>query len=259
MNSTLKIASVLEFIQTIIAFPNFLFARGESKKYETPFLPNIWRPDNSHIDKTPVHKESIYTIGELTLLKEFQKRVVSGDVKDPYFNTFIGNISDEINIASEKLYHWTAFAQHYGTHTRLVDITADSLVALYFACERNFDENGYVHIFRDGFNTVRRGNLNLVEFGPSFFDVMAIKNDENDKHPVSPNGDTSTIIIPTFPNRRIEAQKGAFCFTRDINSHAYWGGQLTIEVVADNKAKENILLQLKRLGYTKDTIYPPEY
>lgn len=259
MNSTLKISSVAEYIETIIKFPNFRFARGESKAYETPFLPSIWRPDNKHIDKTPISESSNYTIGELDLLREFQQKVISGDIRDPYFPVFIEDINGEIPINSENLWHWTSFAQHYGTQTRLADVTGDSLAALYFACEKNFDDNGYVHIFKDNFNTVDRGNLGLVNFGDSFFDVLEIKDDENDKHPRTPNGDTTTLIVPTFPNRRIEAQRGSFCFTRDINIAAYWGGQLSLEVLAENDTKQQILTEMKRLGYTENSIYPPEY
>lgn len=259
MNSTLQVLSLIEYLETIIKFPNFEFARGESKKYDVPFLPSLWRPQNDHIDKTPIKANSSLLKGEFELLTEFQERVIKREINDPYFPVFIGDINEPIRTDSEKLWHWTAFAQHYGTHTRLADVTSDSLAALYFACEKNMDENGFVHIFRDNFNTIDRGNLHLVEFGESFFDVLAIKDDEKDKHPRRPNGNTTTVIIPTFPNRRIEVQKGAFCFTRDPNIQAYWGGQLTIEVLAEKKNKQTILRDLERLGYTNDSIYPPEY
>ena len=160
MNSTLKITSVTEYIETIIKFPNFRFARGESKKYEVPFLPSIWRPNNS-IVKNPINENSNYSVGEFELLQNFQKKVLNGDIKDPYFKTFISDIESEILVDSENLWHWTALAQHYGTPTRLADVTADCLAALYFACERNFDENGYVHIFRDNYNEINRGNIDL--------------------------------------------------------------------------------------------------
>ncbi len=39
------------------------------------------------------------------------------------------------------------YMQHYGTPTRLLDITANPLVALYFACEKDFDTDGKVSIF----------------------------------------------------------------------------------------------------------------
>jgi hypothetical protein len=259
MNSTLKISSVIEYIKTILEFPNFRFARGESKRYDTPFLPSIWRPIDMQLDKNPINENSKFTIGELATLRTFQQEVLKGDIKDRYFHVFMNNIDSEIVIDTDNLWHWTSFAQHYGTPTRLVDVTADSLVALYFACERDFDENGYVHIFKDNYNAVNGGNSELVKFGGSFFDVLEIKDEENDKDPKTPNGDTTTVMIPTFPNRRVEAQKGAFCFTRDPDLPAYWGGQLSIEVLAQNNAKKKILTDLKRLGYSDTRIFPPEY
>ena len=37
--------------------------------------------------------------------------------------------------------------QHFGLPTRLLDVTYNALMALYFACERNFDKDGEVFIF----------------------------------------------------------------------------------------------------------------
>ena len=37
--------------------------------------------------------------------------------------------------------------QHYGSPTRLLDITANPLVSLYFACESNFERDGKVYFF----------------------------------------------------------------------------------------------------------------
>ena len=64
MNTTLKVESVSEYVNTIIKFPNFKFARGESKAYDTPFLPSIWRPENDYLDSTPISDNSSYTKGE---------------------------------------------------------------------------------------------------------------------------------------------------------------------------------------------------
>ena len=37
--------------------------------------------------------------------------------------------------------------QHYGLPTRILDITANTLVALYFAVSENEDKDGVVYLF----------------------------------------------------------------------------------------------------------------
>lgn len=255
MNSTITVASVPDYINKIITFPNLKFARGESKAHKKPFLPSIWRQNYSHIDRTPICTSSAYTIGELEVLRNFQKKIISNEVSDPYFKTFIGDVKKEIDINSESLWHWTSLAQHYGEPTRLVDITSDSLAALYFASETHDHEPGYVYIFKDNFNEVNRNNLSKVNFGDSFFDLISIEDYINCRHPVKPNVDNTAVISPSFPNRRVESQKGCFCFTRKVGIQAYWGGQLSFKII--NKAQ--IRIELERLGYTRETIYPNEY
>jgi len=245
LNATIPVNSVNEYVNTILTFPNFKFARGESRNYQVQFLPSVWRPSKVKINKTPIAEGSSYTVGEFQLLRNFQSKVIRGEINDPYFSVFIQDVTAEINPSDESLWHWTAFAQHYGTKTRLADITSDSLAALFFACERNTDDNGFVHIFRDTYNIINStSNLNLVTFGGSYFDVLEIMDDENDKNPRKPEGNITTILIPKFPNKRIEAQKGAFCFTRDLDIPAYWGGQLSLEIPAGSKVQ--ILADLER-------------
>ncbi len=36
--------------------------------------------------------------------------------------------------------------QHYGVPTRLLDVTTNALVALYFTCASNFDKDGVVYV-----------------------------------------------------------------------------------------------------------------
>jgi hypothetical protein len=37
--------------------------------------------------------------------------------------------------------------QHYGLPTRILDVTSNALISLYFACENDSDKNGFVYIF----------------------------------------------------------------------------------------------------------------
>lgn len=44
--------------------------------------------------------------------------------------------------------NFLAYAQHHGLPTNLIDITSNPLVALYFACQNNFGDSGYVYVFK---------------------------------------------------------------------------------------------------------------
>lgn len=51
------------------------------------------------------------------------------------------------NLSHLKFFNKLTYMQHYGAPTRLLDITSNPLVALYFACNGNFDKDGKVSIF----------------------------------------------------------------------------------------------------------------
>ncbi len=253
--STLPVSSVPDLLKTVIQFPNFKYARGESKEYPTAFLPKVWRGDSTHFDKTPVNENSLFTVGEIKILKDCQADFLNGKLTDPYFERFIGDPKKEIDIENEDLLHWTALAQHYGMPTRLVDITSDLLAALYFAANSNPEESGFVYYFRQNFNELHLSEK--VERGSSFFDIETVATDVLDKYPATPADNTTSIIKPSYPNARIEAQKGAFCFTKGIDITAYAGGYLIAEIPAGDKAQ--IIQDLDRIGYNENTLFPGNY
>ncbi len=154
--STLIVSSIPEFMETVIKFPNFKYARGESKEFKTPFLPKVWREDMTNFDKSTVNENSTFTKGELAILQNCQTEFLNGKLQDPYFDRIIENPEKDINLENEDLLHWTALAQHYGKPTRLVDLTGDLLVGLYFAVIGNPKESGFVYYFKENFNEIQK-------------------------------------------------------------------------------------------------------
>ncbi|MFK8288800.1 FRG domain-containing protein [Capnocytophaga canimorsus] len=99
-----------------------IFYRGHSDK-EFELEPSIYRKDK-------VTKEHLYIKNESKIFRETISKV-------PY--DFNGKNTIESLV----------LMQHYGVPTRILDLTTNPLVALYFACsdDKHKDENGEVIIF----------------------------------------------------------------------------------------------------------------
>lgn len=74
-------------------------------------------------------------------------------VDDPRKNSWV--IQQYYNLVGNSLTelqkkHFTAFSQHYGIPTNLIDFTSSPLVALFFACQdADTFEKGYVHFIKE--------------------------------------------------------------------------------------------------------------
>jgi hypothetical protein len=90
-----------------------IFYRGHSNK-EHVLLPSVLR------DNVKVHESEIFDLAMTECAKEFDAMMSHADILSKM--------------------------QHFGIPTRLLDITSNPLVALYFACENSGDIDGAVHI-----------------------------------------------------------------------------------------------------------------
>lgn len=140
------ITSVSEFITEIESHYSDgkeYFFRGESKDYGT-IIPNLYRELNKLIeDSTNYYKRLSIELG-------------------------IQN-TDNISVIDQM-----ATLQHYGAKSRLLDITSNALIALFFAVENTDEkEDGIVHVF-NGKVFFDSGHTIAAKTAANFMDISLI-------------------------------------------------------------------------------------
>lgn len=180
--------------------------------------------------------------------------------------------------------------QHYQLPTRLLDITANPLVALYFACCHKFDTDGEVYIFKVKKNELKFydsdaisvvANLarhpfdftipkyddstpNYIEIFNANVEIKYLLHEIKYEKPhfldvINPE-DLSQVfcVLPKLDNPRIIRQAGVF-FLYGIDQEKKKPAKLKIQPlrITINKAgKRSILKDLSLLGIDESTLFP---
>lgn len=118
-----EISNLVDFmtiLQKISLDNRRFYFRGESLKHEKPLLASGYR--NTQFPE------------ELRIIRKDYFREVG------------------YSLDKDSRENFMAYSQHHGLPTELLDVTENPIVALYFACEANFDSNGMLYaIENDGF------------------------------------------------------------------------------------------------------------
>jgi hypothetical protein len=229
--------------------------RGESRLFNKPITPSIFRDVlNFTRDKHPAKSITDQEIVEVEKCKEY---AAEGRIKDRYLRAFLPDMhNDDVN--------WLPLAQHFGFKTRLLDVTLNSLVALYFACETpqrdaiDENEDAFVYAFLIGnFRPINAGNTpqrTSSDFPPiptSYLDLY----DVDRQFDVDYDG-LPYIFEPSIPQERLQAQAGRFLFWRKLEPVLHNGQIIPIPISAAEKM--TILSELSAFGITRKTLFPSE-
>ncbi len=209
--TTLTATDATTYLQIINASYAKLF-RGVSKK-EYQLLPSVARQAPEFLDLTELERKY------LLLFKEQAAGYVTSVPKNDW--------------------DWLMLAQHHGLQTRLLDWTENPLVALYFACEKDYQDDGRVY------------RLN---------DVVAIDTEQCPDPFHIPQ--ELYIVRPYHISPRIAAQSAWFTISShprvplELTGTYHAGSGEYSQIVVPKDAKLRILDELNRYGINPATLFP---
>lgn len=209
------ITSLNEFLENIFKFSKKincneqLYFRGES----SPF-----------VFRTP----SLYRHETLTI-----------EGSEDYYRKLLNELGRDDYLENSTLVRLISELQHYGSKTRMLDITSNPLIALYFAVEKDDNTPGYLYIYKSntenekfdtGYTNAKKSALNLIS-------QRVIDNySEEIKKEISESTDELRFII----EKDIEIEVGKSYYPL---------------IKIDEKYKQDIRSQLEILGITEGFVY----
>jgi len=146
---------------------------------------------------------------------------------------------------------WNAIMQHYGTPSRLLDVTFSPYIAMYFALEKG---HGDCRIF--AFNHKKMKEV----------DEQRFENFSSLKERLFNNGGGKSLIVPYEPemtNERLLAQQGAFLIPstneksfNEILDNYQNRNSVYINFLIPAKLRFDGLNRLARMNITSTTLFP---
>ena len=200
------IESLESYLSLLQVYSEVDFFRGQSSK-DNALIPSIGR---------------YYTDGHESVLLEFEREIFE-DFKRKY------TMFTDVRPKNDK--EFLFLAQHYGLPTRLLDWTYNPLIALYFACNADFDKDGAVY--------------QCMPFSRKLYD---------ERNDILSFPDLA-ILVPNITDVRYKNQNGLFSLCSRP-----WEDQMsehvTTRFVIPAHSKNNILDKLEKIGMTRSYIMP---
>ena len=251
------LAEIKESTKLTCDVDEILFFRGLSQ-YKYDLKPTIFRDSRKDAECTAYRE----------LMMEYPEKFVRGE-----------HVSNLVKM------------QHYGSRTRLLDLSRNPLISLYFACEQEGKENGKVVCFKVKKSDVLHHNsdkalmlacipafsdadiADIAEFCKNHTDVIDEKMMSNSPvmrrflHEIKSElpAFESVIVgedlfknyfVATYKdNQRMKVQDGAFVICgihKDVSDLE----RIAVNIEIDADSKKDILKDLKMLGIANNTIYP---
>lgn len=214
---------------------NFKLSAEDIKEGKKELVPSLFRPLKSmqSLEKLKA-MPTIVTKRQQTYFNEEPYLIQEAMRLFPSAFSECNTVIDEMTVA-----------QHYGIPTRLLDVTGNALVALYFAVQGDIENDGVVYVFSASIADFRLASLR----GQSRDITIEEYHKGQHKKGMSklcPNH--PFLIFPTFRTQRQAAQDGAFYFfgneIKTGKMHEFTSNEYEcIEI--PRGSKQNLLRQLK--------------